>query len=143
MLSKGQWKIAIVYTVLQLVIWVKTVLYFLQYGGGRVADFSLAAFPAEAVLWDFVFHEAMHVSIGILALLFGARIKRIEWPKLVVIVFIAVAVHNFAYWLTASHPSIGISAIDFARDCVILLAFILAGFAFNKVLRGRTRGRKV
>ncbi len=69
----------------------------------------------------------MHVLIGILALLFGRFSQKLIWKDFFAIVFAAVALHNFAYWLTYSHPSALYSAIDFAVDFAVLSVFVLAG----------------
>ncbi len=135
-------KIGLVYLALQAVIWAKCIAFFLLFGFGKSMDFNAQAFPAAALLFDFFFHNAMHVGIGILALLFGKNMQKIEWIKLVAVVFVAVALHNALYWFTASHPTAAYSAFDFARDSGLLLAFVVAGFALKKVLQLRKRAGK-
>ena len=126
-------KVAITYVVLQVIIWIKCAAFYLLYGAGRVARFNAFLFPADAIAFNFFFHEAMHIAIGILALLFGKNLKKIEWLKLVAVVFVAVFIHNLAYWFTLSHASIAYSVIDFASDSVILFAVVLAGYLLNKL----------
>ena len=130
--EKGNLKIAITYVVLQVIIWIKCTAFYLLYGAGRVARFNEFLFPADAISFNFFFHEAMHIAIGVLALLFGKNLKKIEWLKLVAVVFGAVVIHNLAYWVTFSHESIAYSAFDFANDSVILLAVILVGYLLGK-----------
>ncbi len=130
--ENGNLKVAITYVVLQVIIWVKCAAFYLLYGAGSVASFNRFLFPANAIAFSFFFHEAMHVAIGILALLFGKNLKKIEWLKLVAIIFVAVFIHNLAYWFTLSHASISYSAFDFARDSVILLIVVLVGYALGK-----------
>jgi len=130
--EKGNLRIAVTYVALQVVIWAKCALFFALYGAGRVAKSNEFLFPADAIAFNFFFHEAMHIAIGVLALLFGKNLKKIEWLKLVAIVFVAVFIHNLAYWFTWSHASISYSVFDFATDSVILLAVILVGYVLGK-----------
>ena len=129
---KLRW-IAIAYILLQVVIWVKCIAFFAWFGYGMSGTFNVTAFPEWALAFDFFFHSGMHFAIGILALLFGKSIGRVEWPKLVAVVFAAVAVHNVAYWFTASHQYAWYSALDFTRDSLILFAFVVAGHVFGKL----------
>ena len=133
MLNRGQKKIAIAYFVLQVIIWIKSALFFLWFGYGKSMPFSLTAFSQQALAFDFFFHNGMHVTIGVLALLFGRSLGKKQIAKLPLIVVAAVALHNVGYWFTASHPGIEYSLVDFARDSVILAAFVFAGFVFATV----------
>lgn len=134
MLDKKNTKIALVYMLLQAVIWIKSAAYFSMFGHGKVLSSSRSLFPQEALFFDFLFHEFMHVAIGILALSFGKNFEKLEWLKLVGMIAIAVFFHNVGYWFTASHPNIAYSVIDFIRDTIILLAFVVAGFYLKKPL---------
>ena len=140
MFDKKMWKISAVYVLLQIVIWAKSLAFFQWHGFGRVAGFNRFAFSPEAIFFDFVFHEAMHVAIGVLALVFGARLRRLEWAKLALAVAVAVAVHNLAYWFTASHQSLSFSVIDFVSDFAILLAFVVAGYVVRRHWQGPGKG---
>ena len=131
-------KIAAVYIALQVVIWVKSFAFFSLYGFGRVARFNRQFFSQDVILFDFLFHEAMHIGIGLLALWFGKNLKKLELLKLFAIVFIAVFLHNLAYWLTKSHKDILYSATDFASDSLILLAVIVVGYALGKKFSKKT-----
>ena len=132
----GKWlqgkrhRVVLAYVLLQFVIWAKCLVFFSLFGHGKVGDFSVAEFPMWVILPDWFFHEAMHVGIGILALLYGRSLANVKWKSFWLAVFSAVALHNFAYWLTASHPSALYSAVDFVSDSVLLAAFVLAGFVF-------------
>ena len=130
--ENGNLKVAITYVVLQSIIWIKCTAFYLLYGAGRVARFNEFLFPADAIAFNFFFHEAMHIAIGVLALLFGKNLKKIEWLKLVAVVFAAVFIHNLAYWFTWSHANISYSTFDFASDSMILLAVILVGYVLGK-----------
>jgi len=137
MLSKKNTRIALIYLLLQGIIWVKSAAFFAMFGHGKALEFVQGNFPPEALAFDFIFHEGMHVAIGILALSFGKNIKKIAWAKLAALIAIAVFTHNVGYWLTASHPGITYSLIDFTRDSIILMAFVVAGYylkrPFNKI----------
>jgi len=132
-LENGNLKVVLVYVALQVVIWAKSAVFFALYGAGRVANFNAYLFPQDAIALNFFFQEAMHVAIGILALLFGKNIGRIEWAKLVAVIFVAVFIHNLAYWFTNSHISVAYSAYDFASDSAMLLAAVLAGYVLKKI----------
>ena len=125
-------KIAIAYIVLQAIIWVKCAAFFSLYGYGQIMPFNAHAFTKAAWLFDYVFHEGMHAGIGILALLFGKNMQRLEKRKLLAIIFVAVALHNVGYWLTRGHPSIAYSLLDIVRDVAILFAFVVAGHALER-----------
>ncbi len=131
--ENGNLKVAIVYVVLQVIIWIKCTAFYLLYGAGRVAKFNSFLFPADAIAFNLFFHEAMHVAIAILALWFGKNLKKLEWIKLVAVVFVAVFIHNLAYWFTWSHANIAYSAVDFANDSVTLFAVVVVGYALNKI----------
>jgi hypothetical protein len=105
----------------------------LLYGAGRVANFNAYLFPEAAVSFNFFFHEAMHVAIFVLALLFGKNLKRVEWAKLVGVVIVAVFLHNLAYWFTNAHSSFAYTVYDFFSDSAMLLAAVLAGYVLKKL----------
>lgn len=140
-LENGNLKVALVYVALQVAIWIKCAAFFALYGAGRVANFNVYLFPPAAVSFNFFFHEAMHVAILILALLFGKNLKRIEWAKLVAVIIIAVFIHNFVYWFTNSHVSLAYSAYDLASDSVMLLAAVLTGYVLKKLWPRFTKER--
>ncbi len=131
--------IALAYLAVQAVVWAKSLYFFSLYGHGKSAVFSLDAFPAEALQFEHFFHNGVHVAIGVVALLFGMNLKRIDCVKLLAIVFIAVGLHNVGYWLTFSHPSPIHSIVDFTRDSLLLLAFIVAGFSLKKIFARRMK----
>ena len=132
MLNKKQGRIAIVYVLLQVVVWAKSIWFFLLFGYGKVLHFNEAAFPAGMIVLDYFFHETVHVLIGLLALLFGYNMQKLDWNRLVAVVLVAVFLHNLFYWITASHPSIEYAVFDFARDFAILLLVVIVGFAIRK-----------
>ena len=133
MMGRNALRAAWAYAAIQAAIWAKCALFFLWFGRGKVMQFSIGLFPQNAVFFDYYFHETMHVLIGICALWFGKNIQRFEVPKVAVIVLAAVALHNGIYWLTASHPSHAYSAVDFARDSILLFAFVAGGYAIGRI----------
>ena len=128
-------RIAVVYALFQVVIWVKAVWFFTSFGYGNVSSYNRIFFPPEMILFSFLFHEAMHVVIGILALLFGKDLVKIEWPKLLATIAAAVAIHNVAYWFTKAHLSVSFSVIDFFTDFIVLIAFVLLAFSLKKYIK--------
>jgi hypothetical protein len=125
-------RIELFYVVLQLLIGVKCLFFFFFYGRGRAMPFSLFDFPSDALFFDFVFHELMHVLIGLLALVYGMNVPEFRVGFLLPRIFFAVFIHNFFYWLTNVHPSVIYSVIDFGSDSVILLSFVFTGFLLGK-----------
>ncbi len=128
-------RIAVVYALFQVVIWTKAVWFFLTIGWGSVSSYNRIFFPPEMILFSLLFHETMHVVIGILALLFGKNLAKIEWPKLLATIAVAVAIHNVAYWFTKAHLSASLSVIDFFTDYIVLIAFVLLAFSLKKYIR--------
>ncbi len=135
-------RIAIAYVALQAVIWAKCVLFFVWFGHGKSIPFNWRAFPENALLFDFFFHNGMHAAIAVLALLFGKNIQRIEWLKIIAVVFVAAGLHNIAYWFTASHESAWYSAVDFARDSALLFAAVSAGYLLNALWKKVKKARR-
>jgi len=175
MFNRKERRIAIAYMALQVVLWAKCALFFAWFGHGKSMPFSFQDFPADAIQFDFFFHNAVHFLIAGLALLFGASMqetfgksfikkpfavakalgkqfasqKKVAMPqkielmklaavlpaaaKLAAIVAAAVALHNVAYWFTATHPGIEYTLFDFARDFAMLFAFVLAGFVLKVI----------
>ena len=143
MFNQKQHRIVFAYIALQAIIWAKCALFFVWFGHGKSMQFSFQDFPESAIVFDYFFHNGMHFLIALLALLFGASMPRINQvkpaaaahaiAKLAAIVLIAVALHNAAYWFTATHPGIEYTLFDFTRDFVMLSAFVLAGFLLNAI----------
>ncbi|MBI4210938.1 MAG: hypothetical protein HY544_05560 [Candidatus Diapherotrites archaeon] len=133
MLSHGQLRIAKAYAALQAIIWAKSAAFFAVFGHGKALPFSAASFPHGALLFDFWFHSAMHVLIGVLAILFGRNTEKFDLKMIVPVVFAAVALHNIGYWLTNSHPNIVYSVMDFVTDSVILAVAIFTGHLSRRI----------
>ncbi len=125
-------RIALAYIFLQLIIWVKSAYFFSMFGHGKVLLFSVSSFPRDALFFDFYFHALMHGLIAILAVLFGKNLPQFKLGYVLPVVFAAVALHNFAYWLTYSHPSLLYTLLDFGSDSAILLSAVFAGFILSK-----------
>ena len=128
-------RIAVVYVAVQVVIWAKAAWFFMAFGYGSVSPYNIIFFPPEMVTFSNVFHEAMHVAIGILALLFGKNLVKIEWPKFLATLAVAVTIHNVAYWFTKAHLSFSFSVMDFFADAIVLSAFVLLAFSLKKWIK--------
>lgn len=125
-------RIGAAYVALQLLIWAKCTAFFLFYGHGKAMLFSAASFPEGVLFYDWLFHELMHVSIGVLALLYGKNLSEFRVRRVLPRILLAVFIHNLFYWLTATHPSTLYSVLDFGSDSIILLSAVFAGFLLGK-----------
>lgn len=133
MLPHKQLRIAKAYLFLQIVIWVKSAFFFMNFGHGKVLLFSVKDFPPGILVVDYWFHTAMHVLIGLLALLFGRGLEKFELKKILPLIFVAVALHNVGYWLTNSHPNLIYSVTDFVTDSIILTLAVWVGYLSRQV----------
>jgi hypothetical protein len=121
------------YVTIQALIFVKVVAFFSLFGHGvsyyglpLVLDVPFAAVPLFGNLfhvWEFFFHQIMHVLILFWTLLLAKHIVKVNWATLGKLFFVAVVLHNVGYWFTASHPSLLFSAKDFVTDFVALALF--------------------
>ena len=125
-------RISIAYIAVQALIWVKSFAFYVVYGFGKVTPHNWAFFPKSVLSPDLIFHTLGHISIGVLALLYGKNLKEFKASKVIPAVFVAVFLHNVAYWLTNSHPSNFYSVIDFGLDAAMLLSFVALGFVLSK-----------
>jgi len=125
-------KIMEIYLLVQAIIWAKCLVFFQWFGSGTIRFFNAYKFSAWAVQFDFLFHQSMHVAIAILAIGFGLTLKKTGFPRLLALVFVAVALHNVAYWLT-SFASFRYHFEDFFFDCTLLLLFVLLGVSLKKI----------
>jgi len=123
---KKYWRIFFFYLLVQIVIWIKAALFFQWFGAGQVSLSNQHLFPSQALLPDWVFHEAMHVLIAVAAFSFGRKLDKINYMKLFLIVLIAVVLHNIGYWLTNVFNTFYGLILDFAMDTIVLFAFIIA-----------------
>lgn len=125
--------LAFFYFLTQQIIWIKSIWFYSLFGFGKVLHHSIAFFPEWAVMFDFLFHSAAHIIIGITALMYGYKLKILKATNLTLVVISAVLLHNFFYYLTYSHPDIYYSIKDFVIDSIILMTTIFAGFLIHKL----------
>src|SRR5690606_773805 len=89
-------------------------------------DLPFIAIPVFGNLihvWDYFFHQIMHVSIAVWVFLYAKHVKKIILHEMILLFLIAVVLHNIGYWLTRSHTSWAFSARDFLVDFTALWIF--------------------
>jgi len=121
------------YVTIQSLIWVKVLVFFFLFGHGvsyvgqpLVLAVPFAAVPVFANLyqvWEFFFHQLMHIFILFWVLLLAKHVVKVNWLELGKLFLVAVVLHNVGYWLTASHPTFVFTLQDFATDLVALFLF--------------------
>ncbi|MEK6901962.1 MAG: hypothetical protein AABX02_00035, partial [archaeon] len=121
------------YVAIQLVIFIKVVLFFIffakgvSYGGQPLAvDLPFVAMPVFGNLfhiWEYLFHQIMHVLIAFWVILLVKHTKKFDVKQTAKLFVIATILHNVGYWVTGSHPSWLYSLRDFATDYVALWGF--------------------
>ncbi len=124
------------YVSIQVVIWIKVFITFLFFGHGiaYMAQPVLIHLPFTYVpvfqntfqVWEWLFHQLMHVGIALWAFLLAKHVQKIKFFEMATLFLVAVVLHNVGYWLTFSHPSLAYSARDFLVDYVTLGGFFLA-----------------
>ena len=114
------------YFLLQVAIWIKSFVFLERYGVGQVAGRGLTTVAQHTILADILFHQGMHVLIAIAAFTFGRDLFQIDDRKLIILVIIAVFLHNVAYWLTGVFHSPVAAFFDLVQDGVTLFAFLVA-----------------
>ena len=127
------------YVTIQAFIFIKVVVFFFLFGRGisyvgqpLILNVPFAAVPLFGNLyqvWEFFFHQLMHILILFWVLLLAKHMIKVKWLELGKLFFIAVVLHNVGYWFTYSHPSLLYSLHDFAVDFVALVLF----FAFFRL----------
>ena len=116
------------YIALQAIIWLKVAVFFFLFGTGVLASSlsrvlsGAASFPQ---LFDFAFHQSMHVLIFCIAVWFGSHAGRLPLKKSLALMLVAVALHNVAYWFTTPFGAV-FNAFDFIGDFAVLSLVILA-----------------
>lgn len=121
------------YVTVQAVLFVKVVLFYFLFGHGIAAFrkpivislplFSVPVFGNLYIVWEFFFHQLIHIFILFWVLLLAKHVVKTNWLDLGKLFFAAVVLHNVGYWFTFSHPSWVYSARDFATDFVALFLF--------------------
>lgn len=123
------------YVLIQVLIAVKVAIFFLAFGhgvsyGGQPVwiDLPFVAVPVfgnVAHVFEYAFHQSMHVLIALWVFLLARRVKHVNVFGLSVLFLIATVLHNVGYWLTFSHSSLAFSVRDFGVDFVSLWIFFL------------------
>jgi hypothetical protein len=123
------------YLSIQVVIWVKVLFTFFLFGVGiayssqpvliHLPFVFVPAFGNSFHVWEWVFHQIMHVGIALWVFLLAKHVQKIKWIELASLFLVAVVLHNIGYWLTSTHPSLEFSARDFLLDYFALWGFFL------------------
>ncbi len=132
------------YVTIQVLIFFKTIVFYFFFGKGIsyagqpllfAAPFvSVPVFLNAIQLWEFFFHQIMHILILFWTLLLAKHTVKVNWLELGKLFFVAVVLHNVGYWFTNTHPSLNFSIRDFATDFIALvLFFALFRLAFKRV----------
>jgi len=120
------YKHAVFYTVIQIVIWIKVAIFYSLYGHGYFVAGPFAPFiapqllTAPFLLFDYVFHQIMHLLIFLALLLFARRIEKPNNLQLAVFFAVAVFLHNVGYWLTNVFDTLPALFADAALDFAAL-----------------------
>ncbi len=140
------------YVSIQLIIFIKVLIFFYLFGNGvsyssqpLAINIPFAAVPVFGNLfhvWEYLFHQLMHVLIAFWALLMAKHVKKINVKQTIMLFGLATILHNVGYWLTYSHPSLAFSANDFMTDFAALWVFFLV-FYFGFKLVPQSRKWKV
>ncbi len=117
------------YALIQVIIWIKVAIFFSLYGHGYFVAGTFAPFIAPQLftvphlLFDYIFHQVMHLLIFVALLLFARRIKQPNNLQLAVFFAVAVFLHNVGYWFTNVFDTLPALLADAALDFAAL--FIL------------------
>lgn len=123
------------YVAIQIVLWVKLAVFYFLYGQGillRLIEptYTFApllmpqVFTSNLLVLDWLFHQLIHLSLGVMVFLFARRVKALSLGQLFSIVLAADVLHNFGYWLTNSFSSSLEMYLDFVDDFVLMALFI-------------------
>ncbi|MFH0970807.1 MAG: hypothetical protein V1776_05100 [Candidatus Diapherotrites archaeon] len=133
------WKYFMFYLAIQILIWIKVGIFYFWFGYGisyyaqpLLWDAPFVAVPAFGNLfhvWEFFFHQIMHVLIAVWVFLLAKHANKMDWGELAGLFFGVVILHNVGYWFTFAHPTILFSVSDFLTDYVSLWVFFLV-FSF-------------
>lgn len=132
------------YVAIQMLIFVKVVLFFIFFGHGisyftqplalNIPFVAMPVFGNLIMVWEFLFHQIMHVLIAFWVLLFVKHMKRFNAWETAKLFFIATILHNVGYWFTATHPSWLFSARDFLTDFAGLWIFFTLFWVLLKIV---------
>ena len=137
------------YSSIQLIILFKVIIFFAWFGSGisyaglpvylDVPFASIPFFENNVQIWEYVFHQLMHVLIAVWVFLLAKNMKVFDAGSVAALFFIAVVMHNIGYWVTATHSSWLFSVNDFITDFVSLWVFFIA---FHLLFRVSPAARK-
>ncbi len=130
------WKDFRFYVLIQLLIWIKTIIFFFVFGKGlsyqgqptlvNIPFIALPFFDGNPIfILDYAFHQSMHLSIALWVFLLAKHMKEFKFFSMAKLFFVAVILHNVSYWLTRSHASLAYSIKDFIQDYIALWMFWL------------------
>ncbi len=136
-------KHVLLYVAIQVVLWIKVSAFYFLYGQGillRLIEpfytfapiLSPQVFASNLLVFDWLFHQLIHLSLGIMIFLFARRIKTISFAQLFPIVLFADVLHNVGYWFTNSFNSFNSLALDFVDDFVLMVLFICLFYFLSK-----------
>lgn len=121
------------YVTVQALILVKVLVFFFLFGHGTAAFgqrfvlnlplIGVPVFSSPIIVWEFFFHQLMHVFILFWVVLLAKHMVKVNWLELGKLFFVAVIMHNVGYWLTFTHESLLYSLKDFATDFIALFLF--------------------
>lgn len=131
------------YVSIQVLIWIKTIIFFLVLGAGIsyrgqpvLISLPFIALPEYhnniLFLLDFLFHQLMHVAIALWVFALAKHMKVFKPWAIAKLFAVAVLLHNISYWLTRSHVSLEYSLKDIFTDYIALWMFL---FLFMMLLR--------
>jgi hypothetical protein len=125
----------LLYFSVQTAIFAKVILFYFYFGHGLsyygqplALDVPFIALPVFGNLlhvWDYFFHQTMHVLIALWVFLLARNLQKFLFHELAFLFLVATFMHNVGYWLTASHPSWLYSVQDYIIDYFSLWGFFL------------------
>lgn len=123
------------YLSIQVLIWIKVLFTFLLFGMGiaysaqpvliHLPFVFVPVFQNSFQVWEWLFHQVMHVSIALWVFLLAKHMRKIKFFEIATLFLVAVVLHNIGYWLTSAHPSLVYSANDFLLDYAALWGFFI------------------
>ncbi len=125
------------YIAVQVVLWIKVLLFYNFFGQGilmRLSEpfYTLApflspeVFTSNLLVFDYLFHQTVHVAIWVLIAIFAAKAVKLKFKHLLALTLIANVLHNVGYWITNSFTDFDALLLDFVQDGVLLILFFYA-----------------
>ncbi|MDP3742124.1 MAG: hypothetical protein Q8R15_02300 [Candidatus Micrarchaeota archaeon] len=131
------------YVAIQVVLWAKVTLFYFLYGQGillRLIEpaYTLApllmpqVFTSGLLILDWLFHNLVHLALGVSIFLFARRVKKINLTELLLMILVADVLHNVGYWFTNSFTSLLSMGLDFVDDFVLMMLFFYLCYFLSK-----------